>query len=207
MPANFNFIAPVYDPLAFLVYGNNLKKAKKAFFEKIPSHARILLMGGGTGNILNDLLEKKPFVIVDFVEASSAMMKIAEKNLKKEFQSRINFINGDHHSILKGAEYDVITSFFVIDCFKQEDAIEFANAITSVLKPDGIWLFADFFETGKSYHHALLWIMYRFFRVVSRIPTLKLPDYNAIFRAVKFKVREEKIILNGLIHSLVLEGE
>src|SRR5258706_3883139 len=132
MPGNFNFIAPVYDPLAFLVYGNNLKKAKKTFFEKIPSQARVLLMGGGTGNILNDLLAKKPFIMVDFVEASSAMMRIAEKNLKKEFQERVNFINGDHHSIPKGVEYDVITSFFVIDCFKQQDAIEFAKAITPV---------------------------------------------------------------------------
>ena len=207
MPGNFNFIAPIYDPLAFLVYGNNLIDAKKIFFEKIPSHARLLLMGGGTGNILNDLLKKKPDIIVDFVEASSGMMKIATKNLKKEFQPRVNFITGDHHSIPKDVQYDVITSFFVIDCFKQQDAVEFARAITSVLKHDGIWLFTDFFGTGKFYHRVLLWSMYRFFRVVSRIPTIKLPDYAAIFKEVKFTVREEKRFLNGLIRSLLLERE
>jgi len=207
MPGNFNFIAPVYDSLAFLVYGNNLIRAKKIFLQEIPARAQILLMGGGTGNILNDLIEKNPEVHVDFVEPSTAMIRIAEKNLKEKFRSRVNFISGNHLAIPSGVQYDAVTSFFVVDCFPQEDAIEFTTAITSSLKSNGLWLFADFFDTGKFHHRAMLWFMYRFFRTVAGIPASQLPDYAAIFRAVKFSVKEEKKFLNGLIRSLMLRRE
>lgn len=207
MPGNFNFIAPIYDPLAFLVYGNNLIRAKKYFFQKIPPQAQMLFMGGGTGNILNDLLEKKPDAHIDFVEPSRAMTRIAAKNLNEKFRSQVNFICGDHRRIPPEVQYDVVTSFFVMDCFPQEGAIEFANAITSSLKSNGLWLFADFFNTGKFHHRTLLWFMYRFFKTVAGIPASQLPDYTAIFRAVKFSVREEKKFLNGLIRSLILVRE
>ena len=205
MKSNFNLIAPVYDPLAHLVYGSNLTEAKKAFFPLIPSHANLLLMGGGTGYILNDLLEKNPTVQIDFVEPSRAMIRIAQKRLQEKFQSRVNFICGDHHAIPAGKSFEVVTSFFVMDCFKQNEALEFGKVITSGLEQNGLWLFADFFYTQNKLQRGLIWFMYRFFRVMANIPADRLPDYNALNGHLNFRVTGEKQFLKGLIRSQILQ--
>ena len=205
MKSNFNLIAPVYDPLAHLVYGNNLIRAKKEFFQKIPPGARILLMGGGTGNILNDIFENNPSLQIDFVEPSHAMIRIARKRLQGKFQTRVNFICGDHRSIPAGISYNAVTSFFVLDCFKQEEAFEFCKAITAGLEQNGTWLFADFFYTENKLQRGLIWFMYRFFRTVANIPANKLPDYNALMEQLNFRMIDERYFLKGLIRSQILQ--
>jgi len=205
MSANFNRIAPVYDQIASIVYGSNLIEAKEAFLDLIPENASILLMGGGTGGILNDLLERKPSVMIDYVEPSEKMIAIAQKKLQEKFRSRVNFICGDEHQIPSEKTYDVSTSFFVLDCFTQNHAISFSKKITSVLREDGIWLFADFFSTDKSFHRLLIGFMYRFFKIVSNIETQVLPDYERIFEESSFEINSEKIFMNGLVKSLVLK--
>lgn len=207
MKSNFNFIAPFYDQLAYLIYGDNLLEAKKAFFPLIPPDANVLLMGAGTGNILNDLFEKNPTVQIDFVEPSRAMIRIAQKRLLEKFQRQVNFICGDHHAIPAGKRYHVVTSFFVLDCFKQGEALEFGKAITSGLEQNGLWLFADFFYTKNKLQRGLIWFMYRFFRVTANISADKLPDYNALMERLNFKVTGEKILLKGLIRSQILGRE
>jgi len=205
MPANFNTIAPVYDQLSFLVYGKKLIDAKEAFLDLIPENSRILLMGGGTGNILNDLLTKKLSAIIDYIEPSERMVSIAKKNLKNDFKSKVNFICGDEHSIPEGVQYNVCTSFFVMDCFTQQHALEFARKITSQVIPEGMWLFADFFWTGKASHRMLIHFMYRFFKIVSNIETNILPEYEKIFQKCGFTQTMEKPFMNGLVKSLVLK--
>ncbi|MEO5675142.1 MAG: class I SAM-dependent methyltransferase [Chitinophagales bacterium] len=203
MAANFNRIAPFYDPLSQLVYGNNLKDAKRSFLNKIPLRGRVLLMGGGTGNILNELFEKNHEMMIDFIEPSSGMIKIAEHRLNKKFRSRVNFICGDHHSIPAGKQYDVATSFFVMDCFKNEEALEFSKILASSLKVNGFLLFADFFYTEKRLQRLLIKFMYEFFNIISNISAKKLPDYDHIFRQLGFLKIEEKIFMKGLIRSRV----
>lgn len=201
MKPDFNFIAPFYDDLAFIVYGRKLIDARMSFIHRIPAKGRVLLMGGGTGKILNQVLKQVPGITIDFVEPAEKMIHLAQRNLESGFKSQVNFICGDHHSIPHENEYDVATSFFVIDCFRQEKALEFVKAITLPLKGNGLLLFSDFFYTGKFRHRALIWFMYRFFKLTAGVETQKLPDYDRIFETLGLQKTEEKVFLSGLIRS------
>jgi ubiquinone/menaquinone biosynthesis C-methylase UbiE len=205
LPANFNRIAPFYDTLAFLVFGRRLMEAKKAFFPLIPDQARILLLGGGTGNILNDLLNSKPAVTIDYVEPSQHMLDIAAKHLLSEFRARMNFICGDEHQVPQNANYDVCTSFFVLDCFTQSHARDFAQIVTSTLKPDGLWLFADFFPARNAFQQVLTVAMYGFFAMVSSLEARVIPDYAGVFDDCGFTAVHEMELMNGFIRSMVLK--
>jgi tRNA (cmo5U34)-methyltransferase len=205
MPASFNRIAPIYDQLSFLVFRNRLIEAKKAFVSFIPRNSRVLLMGGGTGNILNFILSSDSSVIIDFVDPSSKMISIARKNLHTDFQPQVNFICGDETSIPAGIAYDVSSSFFVMDCFIQENALAFAKAITASLKQNGIWLFADFFDSGNVTHRFIVKSMYQFFRIVAGIESSKLPEYEKVFQQSGFNAVNEKEFMNGLVKSIVLK--
>ncbi|HUM47305.1 MAG TPA: class I SAM-dependent methyltransferase [Chitinophagales bacterium] len=203
MRNTFDYIAPYYDTLASFIFGKNLVNAKKEFLHLIPSHGRLLLMGGGTGTILNHLLESHPELIIDFIEASPKMLELAKKKVKAAFIHRVNFIHGTHHQISSAAKYDAATSFFVMDCLKQADALEFATVVTNALKSGGSFLFADFFPVKNFYHRILLWTMYRFFRLVAGIHATALPDYDVIFNRLKLKEKGRNNFLNGFIQSRV----
>jgi ubiquinone/menaquinone biosynthesis C-methylase UbiE len=134
MQANFDFIAPFYDSLARLVFGKALQKAKTSFTDRIPTGGRLLLMGGGTGTILNTLLKTHPALEIDFVDVSGKMLKLAENNLDSGFHHRVTFIHGDHHAIQTDKIYDAATSFFVIDCMRQWEATEFTTKGGFIIK-------------------------------------------------------------------------
>ena len=201
MKPTFDYIAPFYDTLAFMVYGNNLRKAKMEFFQLLPQQGRLLLMGGGTGTMLDEILATRNQLIIDYVEASSKMITIARKNSNPLYHSQINFITGNHLQIPQGITYDAVTSFFVIDCMNQSTATAFAASIVTPLKNGGLFLFADFFHTGNVFKEYLLWFMYRFFRLTAGIQAAILPDYNTIFDKLPLQEISSKNFLNGFIRS------
>ncbi|MEZ4686196.1 MAG: hypothetical protein R3B47_09055 [Bacteroidia bacterium] len=55
---SFNRLAPVYDFLASLVFGNRIRQAQRWLLDFIPEGSSILILGGGTGWILEELAEK-----------------------------------------------------------------------------------------------------------------------------------------------------
>lgn len=203
MRATFNHIAPVYDTLAFTVFGNNLLRAKKQFLHELPEHGRLLLIGGGTGTILNELCKSRGGIIIDFVEASDRMLNLAREKTDLQFINRVNFINGDHHAIPPGINYDAVTTFFVLDCMKQDTASEFSYTISKSLKKNGLWLFADFFRTKNIFQRMLLWMMYCFFRFTAGIEATRLPDYDLIFDRLSYQEMEHAEFLHGFIRSKV----
>ena len=52
---NYNNIAWIYDWLAKVVFGRKQELASRAFLRIIPNDAKILVIGGGTGKIINYL--------------------------------------------------------------------------------------------------------------------------------------------------------
>ena len=56
----FDFIAPYYDKLASLVYGNAIKNSQHVFLDRIPKASRILVVGGGSGVFLSALHQEVP---------------------------------------------------------------------------------------------------------------------------------------------------
>ena len=76
----FNWIAPYYDTLTCLVFGNTIWKAQTGYLNYVPPHATVLVLGGGSGKWLRDLLQRNETCQICFVEASSKMVELAKKN-------------------------------------------------------------------------------------------------------------------------------
>ena len=86
---NYNHLAWIYDWLAKIVFGNNQEIAKQAFLTHIPDKAKVLIVGGGTGKIIDYLRDLNKQLVVDFVEPSANMMIRAKKREVSHLQ--INF--------------------------------------------------------------------------------------------------------------------
>ena len=109
----FNTIAKIYDTLAKIVFGRVIKKAQLHFLNEIPIEAKVLILGGGTGWILNSILKIRPAVEVWYIEASTKMISIAKK--KVVGFNNIHFIHGTEQNIPVDQHYDVVITNFYFD--------------------------------------------------------------------------------------------
>ena len=91
--SNFNLIAPVYDFLAKMVFGSHLKKAQTIFLNQIKEGDRVLVVGGGTGWILEELNQLNKPIKVVYVEPSTKMMSLSKARLTVEVTYPLNIFN------------------------------------------------------------------------------------------------------------------
>lgn len=179
---NYNAVAKYYDFISQLVFGKKLIQAQSLFLDSIQAENQILIIGGGTGKILNAIntLGKRN-LSVTFLDASQKMIDLAKKrnyeNLNVQFIcERIEFFETKR-------PFDVIMTPFFFDNF-EKDKIDFLfPAIAKLLNNGGLWMYTDFNLTYKKrwIDSILVKIMYLFFKITSRIETQKLIDMQSYF--------------------------
>ncbi len=194
---NFDRVAPFYDGLARLVFGNALEQAQLAYLHHLEPKSRLLVLGGGTGWILERLLEAQPELQIDYVEASKKMM---DQSRGRSFKRKINFIHGTQADV-PGVEYDAIITHFFLDVFSPKELAKVMGQLEGLLKPDGLWLCADFRRTDKAYHQFLLWLMHRFFKVMSRLQASQIQDFHVLLTEEGLQPEAISYWKKGLIFS------
>ena len=195
---NFDRIAPVYDLLAKLTFGKTIRKVQQHYLSLIPAHSRILIIGGGTGWILTDILSlRKNLQHITYLEASAAMLEQADKKLTaykalhtdSNFPA-ITFIQGTEDNIPQHNFYDVVITNFFLDIFDDTELQEVMMKLSRSLHPEGIWLFSDFNICEKPmnawWQRLLIRVMYWFFKMSCHLNPVSLPDFGRIFYQLGF---------------------
>src|SRR5690606_22865871 len=98
---NFDSIAPIYDGLSRLVFGNALQRAQTEHISLIPPNSNVLLIGGGSGWLLEQLLTYSPLAEVTYLEVSPKMLQLAQLRMSKQDSTspQIAFRLGDENSL------------------------------------------------------------------------------------------------------------
>lgn len=211
---SFDTIAPVYDHLAQLVFGNSLKQAQTFFLDAIPAKANILIIGGGTGWILQKLLQNRHLNRIDYVEASIQMLYLSRRKYNEMMRQQtlpspteVNFIHGTENDLPQDITYDAIITFFVLDTQSDSTLFDMMNILYLRLAKLGIWLFADF-KISKNkweqwWHRLLVHIMFVFFRLTCHLQNKHLPDYDRNFTKLELiKIREKSFYGNLIISEV-----
>lgn len=179
---SFNFIAPFYDRLAALVFGQTLKKAQIALLSTLPQNASVLIVGGGTGWIVEEVLHQcNPRWIV-YLEASEQMLRLTKQRLQQHPQGAlVSLRHGTETALVPNEQFDVILTPFVLDLFPpQRLRGQFIPSVFNVLANGGYWLITDFVSTPVWWHRGLAWAMYAFFGTIAGVRAHKLPDWPAL---------------------------
>ncbi len=208
---SFNRVAPFYDLLARLVFGKAITKAQTCFLDQIPTAASVLIIGGGTGWVLEEVLRRKQANRVDYVEASEAMLQLAQKKYQAmagHHQATVHFISGTECSIPARAQYDVVLTFFVLDVQPDDDTLyKMMHTLHTHLKPSGLWLFADFKPQNCWWHKALVKLMFWFFWLTCHLAHKQVPDYERAFSKLQLRKTSTAYFYGQLIHSVVYRKE
>ena len=198
MKNNFDHIAPVYDTLASIVFGNTLQQAQCAYLDRISPDAKVLIIGGGNGYILRQLLSVKPGVVVDYVEASQQMLKRSGSKIPPG--ASVNFVHGTEGNI-PGNVYDCIITNFFLDVFSLTELRRVVFLLKGKLASNGQWLCTDFQSTNRWNHRALLWLMHRFFGMVSSLEAKELQNIDGSLQESGLTKQEQYFWKNGLVFS------
>lgn len=203
MASNYDNSAWFYDRLSRVVYGDALVKAQVYLLQHIQPNSSIIIAGGGTGWILEELTRRYSSGLqITYVEISANMMALSKK--RNWGQNKVTFINAPVEEVAIDQEFDVVFTPFLFDNFREDTLQKVFNSLHQLLKPRGIWLNTDFQLTGKWWQNVLLRSMFLFFRVLCSIETSVLPDINKHFKEHHYKIVAEKTFFGDFILAMAL---
>jgi ubiquinone/menaquinone biosynthesis C-methylase UbiE len=191
MSGNYDNSASFYDALSRLVFGNTLVNAQVYLLPYIPKNAKILIVGGGTGWILDEVTKVHPAgLIVTYVEISAKMIALSRKRYFGD--NKVEFINQAVEDAVLLNDFDVVITPFLFDNFTEDNLPRIFKHIHQTLKPGGLWLNTDFQLTGKWWQYAILKSMLLFFKVLCGVESWHLPDVAKQFSRYKYTALELK---------------
>ncbi len=200
--SGFDFLTPHYDFLARFVIGRDIVNAQLHFLKSFTAGNHILILGGGSGWILKPLYAACPDLRIDYIELSPKMLQSAKSN--SENNGQINFIQGTENDIPNRLYDGVITNFY-LDMFDAKSINAVINKIRKSMTLTALWVVTDF-VCENSWHKMMLWLMYRFFRVVARIEATRLPDWQSEMIHAGLTPSATKKFKNGFINSTLYQS-
>jgi len=198
MIPNYKHVAFYYDWLAKIVFGHTVEQAKKSQLKLIRENYRVLIVGGGTGKILHYLDTLELPLEIDFVDASAQMLKWAKT--KQLTNIHVRFKNIDIMDHIKPG-YDVVITNFFFDQYSYEQSIKYLRHLKSLMKKSAMLFCADYVVPVRIKDRLVIWLMYRFFRVVINLPKIQLFNIEKLILDHDFE-----IIRYSEISPLVFSG-
>jgi tRNA (cmo5U34)-methyltransferase len=202
--SGFDRVASFYDPLAKLVFGSSLQDAQYWLLPYIPSNSTILIIGGGSGWLLQQVLEHTSPKHIVYLEASEKMLQQAQQQIPAP--TIVEFRHGTDADLQPHEQFDIIITPFLLDLFQDERLSQLMQRLYSVLEPGGLWLFADFWPVQQKlpfWQKLLAKSMYLFFGLLSDVQGRQLPDYSRHYNRLGLKEQQWAGFYNGFVQSKV----
>ena len=209
---DFDLVTPIYDGLASLVFAGAIRRSQLALLPELQHANRVLIIGGGTGWFLLELLRRTQAQEVFYVELSKNMIDRSHALVARqapEALSRVHFVHGTEASLSQAeGTFDVIATNFFLACFDDHHCSEMIVKLHRLMRPGGRWYFVDFEQPNRGWRRwaskVLFKVMFTFFNIVSDLEARRPPDYDAGFRRVGLKPALEENFYAGMIRSKLL---
>lgn len=198
--SNFDSIAPIYDRLSHFVFGRRMQQAQTLYLTEIAPGARVLILGGGTGWLLAELLAKNPTCHVWYIEASAKMIELSKGKVKLADHA-VNFIHGTENSIPRDVTFDAVITHFYLDLFTPYTCRDVIHKIRSSIHSKGLWLASDFIH-ATWWQGVMLNIMYYFFKLVCGVEVKKLTEWRKLIADSGFiEVKSQSFFQKFIVSS------
>lgn len=208
MSKGFDNVAKFYDLLAFMVFGNQLRKAQIHFIKEIPSNSTIFIIGGGTGWLLAEILNQIEIKEVIYIDASQKMLDLTyQKNHKHSQFSKVKLVHGTEKNIKEYSQMDFLITPFILDVFTPTDLPIVIQELSKILKKEGKWLLVDFDakQTKKGIANFFVQLMYWFFTLTCSIPAKKLEDFENYILKTNWKRQKANYFYFNMVKAVILK--
>ena len=201
---NFDRLASVYDGLGTMAFGGALHASQCTLLDALPPCGRVLVIGGGTGRFLSELLARNRTAAVIYVELSEAMLRRAAARLSADDAERVTFRHGSWDQIAGDEVFDLVCTQCFLDCFAPPELTPVMDRLDTCLAPEGAWLFHDFDVSGRgplsrAWRRTVVRLLYSFFGRVCGVRPRALPNLATAFAARGFVASASTEHLGGLL--------
>lgn len=196
--SGFDGIARFYDPLARIVFGRHMVASQTHFLHRISPGSSVLVVGGGTGWILEEVFARAANCEVWYIESSERMLDRARR---RKYSGRVHFIHGSWDKVPQ-VTFDVVITNYFLDLFAERTLADVIRVIEGELATGGIWLVSEFTQ-NKRWHAAMLAAMYWFFRLLCNIEASYLPAWEKAMSHAGFLPAERTSYFGGFMESVV----
>ncbi|MBC6109124.1 class I SAM-dependent methyltransferase [Pedobacter fastidiosus] len=201
---NYDKIANHYDTLSRLVFFKSQVNAQINQLKYLPKDRMVLIVGGGTGWILEEIakIHSSGLKIV-YVEISEKMIQLSQKRSYAE--NDVQFINQGIEDFESSILFDVILTPFLFDNFSEQRAVMVFEKLNGFLEPNGLWFLVDFSlgnGIGDWWKSLLLNSMYRFFKLLSVVEASQLVEMRPYFSKQYELLREDFYYSNFIKASI-----
>ena len=205
--SGFDRLAWCYDALAALVFGPALKRAQRATLAGLPPGApHVLILGGGTGWVLLEVLRRRPAATVLYLEASARMLARAQARLVRQLPAaapQVGFQHGTQADLASANQFDAVITFFVLDCIPSAEIGLALAPLQATRKPGAPWLLADFRPARGGWRRALLALMYTFFRISTGLRARELPHLRRELARLGLRRSQREVFFGGAVEGSV----
>lgn len=208
--ADFGPAASFYDALAGLVFGGALRRAQRATLAAgLPAGPgpRVLVLGGGGGWILTEIWRHRPQAQVLYLEVSVQMLARTRARLQKYPAppgATLELRQGTEAALRPGEQFDVIVTFFVLDCFASAALPGALARLQAARRPGAPWLVTDFRPAQRGWRSWLLKAMYLFFGLTVGLRVRQMPPWPAELAGLGLAANWQRHFFGGAIAGLVL---
>jgi len=210
--SGFDRLARSYDGMENLLAGQKLVGGREFFLSALPPPRQVLLVGEGHGRFLAAILKKHPHAEITCVDASARMLAVTRRRLRGLMITRpVRFLRRDLRDWSPPTNsYDLIVTHFFLDCFPPEELAKVISRLAAAATPGGYWLLSDFQLPAAGWRRLraalILWVMYRFFRLVTHLPASELTPPGPLFVRQGYQRRHRQEFEWGLIVSEVWQA-
>ncbi len=201
-------LAPYYRWMELVLAGQKMHRCRTAFLSQIPRAQNILLLGEGHGRALIECRRQFARSSITCVDASQGMLEQARRRLARNHLApdRTDFVHADALAWQPPANaYDLIVTQFFFDCFRADQLEALVGGLAAGLTKDANWLVADFQIPAQGLKRIrsrlIVWSLYLFFRVMTRLPARFLTQPDAFLKGAGFKLVQRVESEWGLLRS------
>jgi demethylphylloquinol methyltransferase len=138
---NYNGAAPFYELLASLYSMGLMNRTKLSQITEVSRNDKVLFAGVGPGK--DAVLAGKKGAAITCIDLASDMLDLCKQKFLREGLAA-EFICGDVMRHNRLAHYDVTIANFFLNIFPESIMLEVLHHLSSLLKPGGKLLIADF---------------------------------------------------------------
>lgn len=200
---SFDFISRVYDTLARVVFGDAIRRSQLTYLHELADSKRILILGGGTGWLLLEVLKANPAGHITYIEASEKMLSRSKTCCREYDRGRVEYIHGTEELLTGYGLFDAVIANFYFDLFTDASLQRVAKKIALASVDGAVLLATDFRKPRSAAQRILLRTMYFFFKVVANIEASALPDWSRDICNYGFTEIKASWFYNDFISSVV----
>lgn len=196
----YNRLAPFYDLLKKIVFGNALNEAAISHTPSEQNTAKILVVGGGTGYILDHLPKTSS---VDFVDDSSKMILRARK---RKHPTNVHFHCLSYFDFIPTSKYDTVYFNFFLDLFSEGEIMTLLNKVNKELKPNGRLIVTDFKPITQQTRHwkkLLLRTVIVFFKYTVKHKRSTIVNIKNTLQNADFQPQTSKDFFSGMVFASI----